>query len=257
MKTLIVAGKGGAGKTTATSMLVHRLLQNRPDQKVLVLDGDPAANLALNLEISVMPEMPIGELKVFLPENESANMDHELLKNFREHCLVTTTLEEMNFDFGYLGHHTDHSCLCAYNNALNRLLKLLKQDNAYDIVILDREAGLEHINRSVYGSKEDALLVVTWPSPEYFGVAKDIFELADILGTTDNRALLVNNVPGLEVSEADFKDILQEIGAENVPLYLLPKLQLYTGLKKNKLSKVIVSDAKATEVIDALLVKIL
>ncbi|BDQ05049.1 MAG: hypothetical protein KatS3mg084_0567 [Candidatus Dojkabacteria bacterium] len=63
------------------------------------------------------------------------------------------------------------------------MLRHLNKTQEYDYILIDREAGVEHINRSVYGNDNDRLIVVAWPTSEYLMVAKEINDLADILGS--------------------------------------------------------------------------
>lgn len=238
MKKIIVSGKGGAGKTTIISLVLTVFLQKFKDKKVLVIDADPASNLLLSMGLALPEIQPIGELNNFIPENWD-NYSKEFFTILKKKNIANIKLGDTYFDYGFLGHHMNNSCLCSYNNALNYMLRQISNTKEYDYVFLDREAGVEHINRSVYGGEEDKLIIVTWPTSEYLNVAKDINDLADMLGTTQNRLLVINNNQGIEFSKSDLENLLKSMNLENKTYITVPKLDTFDGLQKLPANKIL------------------
>jgi CO dehydrogenase maturation factor len=238
VKRVIVCGKGGAGKTTLTSLIITQLSAEKPDARILVIDADPAANLAISLGTLTTPELSIGELDELVLEDNTES-SRSILTQFFDKCVIPLEQIAKNVEYAYLGHHQKNSCLCSYNNALNDILKSLNQEKTYDYIILDREAGLEHINRSVYGNKEDVLILVSWPSEEYLGVVKDILELADMLGSTKNRMLVLNNVHGVEVSDEEIAGALVSEDIAVAEVVVMPRLPVQNGFKKRNSGEVL------------------
>lgn len=252
MKKIIVAGKGGAGKTTILSVVLVELLRSNPGKRVLVVDADPSSNLIQSLGIAKPEIEPIGELSSYMPDDWSEYKE-EFFQNFRSKSLAQLSIENESIDYGYLGHHVNNSCLCAYNNALNYLLKHLEESEEYDYIFLDREAGVEHINRSVYGGKSDKLVVVSWPTSEYLAVAKDIIDLADMLGTTSERLLVVNNNQGLSFTEDDLESSLKDLGLQSTNHVVVPKMTTFKGLTKLSAQEILKSlESTQISVIDSI-----
>lgn len=117
----------------------------------------------------------------------------------------------------------------------------MNHKNTYDYIFLDREAGVEHINRSVYGGDNDRLIVVAWPTSEYISVAKDIYELADMLGTTDKRLLVINNAPGLNFLETDIDELLSSLSFGKSEYVVMPKIVTFKGLQKLPAHQILLS----------------
>lgn len=238
MKKIIVSGKGGSGKTTIISLVLSVFLQKFKDKKVLIIDADPASNLLLSLGLEKPDIQPIGELSNLVPEDWN-KYSKDFFALSKEKNITSIKLGDAVFDYGFVGHHANNSCLCSYNNALNYMLKQLSTTKEYDYVFLDREAGVEHINRSVYGREDDKLIVVAWPTSEYLNIAKEIYELADMLGTTQNRLLVINNSQGLDFDKGDLERLLQAVKLENKSYVVIPKLNTFDGLQKLPAHKIL------------------
>ncbi len=237
MRRIIFSGKGGAGKTTIFSLVLHFILQRFTDKRVLVIDADPAANLLQSLGIDNPDIQPIGKLDSLVPQNWDEYSD-SFFNSSKTHHITTLNYDGTKFDYGFMGHHEKNSCLCSYNNALNYMLRHLNKTQEYDYVFMDREAGVEHINRSVYGNENDRLIVVAWPTSEYLMVAKEINDLADILGSTKHRLLVINNTQGINFNEEDLRDLLKSFNLDGKTYVIMPKLRTFEGLQKLQAKKI-------------------
>lgn len=206
MKKLIVSGKGGSGKTTFVKQFLDYLTIKSKQHKryrILLIDADPAATLHLKFDFDNSGIEPTGEID--LDENNTSKLAEEFLANH----VKKVDINGVKIDYAYMGHHTKNSCLCGYNHSLNEIFKEIQNNynDKYDLIVMDREAGVEHISRSVYGRGDDILIVVSWPTPDYISVAKEIFDLADILGTTSKRFIVFNDILSTDLTEESAQQI--------------------------------------------------
>jgi len=156
--TIAVSGKGGSGKTTVASMIVRVLLEQAKPKGVLCIDADP--NSCLALALGVEPETTVAELREQARNkpNEEAGMDR--MRSF-EYGLQRAITEAKGFDLVTMGQPEGPSCYCAVNNMLR---KVLDQASAkYPFVIVDNEAGMEHLSRRTTNNV-DFLCIVSEPT---------------------------------------------------------------------------------------------
>lgn len=184
---IVIAGKGGVGKTTLAGTLA-KILEEQGFE-VLAVDGDPSMNLHTSLGLE--NPTPISELKELItkrtvvasgiynlspkvddiPENYSA-------KKGKLKLIVMGTIEKGG-----------EGCICPENAFLRALLRhlVLKRN---EVLILDTEAGVEHLGRKT-AEKFDLMLVLVEPSAKAVEVANRIQELAKQIGI--KRVLAVGN----------------------------------------------------------------
>jgi CO dehydrogenase maturation factor len=187
---IALAGKGGTGKTTIAGLLV-RALAERGDGPVLAIDADANDNLADAL--GMRREGTIAEVtdafftdRIDLP----AGMTKEAFLDMR---LNTVIAEGKNIDMLIMGHPERAGCYCYINNVLRAQLERLVGNYAY--VVIDNEAGMEHISRRTT-RKLDALVAVADCSAKAIRAAGRIRKLAGDLEIAVGRAgLVVNRVP--------------------------------------------------------------
>lgn len=192
--TIAVAGKGGTGKTTVAALIIDHLRCSGP---VLAVDADPNCNLgeALGMEV----ERTIGQLRDEVLERiadlpPGVPKDHILELGLHE-CLV----EGEGVDLLTMGHGEGPKCYCMVNHVLRRVIQTLKRNYRY--VVLDNEAGMEHLSRRTT-QDVDLLLVVAEPTPVSLRSAARIAELADELKLRIGRKWLVlNDLRGNGVAE--------------------------------------------------------
>jgi CO dehydrogenase maturation factor len=149
-----VIGKGGAGKTTVASLLLRRLLDDG-EQPVLCIDADPSS--CLGAALGVHPGGTLGALRESMREagGRPASMSHaEWLALKAEEAIV----ESRGFDLLTMGRPEGPGCYCFVNNLIRDHLDRLGR--AYRHVLVDCEAGLEHLSRRTAG-RVDRLVCVT------------------------------------------------------------------------------------------------
>ena len=186
-KTIAVAGKGGTGKTTVTSLLIKYLVENRSGA-VLAIDADPSTNLNLTLGVPL----------------------YETVGDIREE-----TLQEVQSggSLSGMGRPEGPGCYCAANNMLRLTIDRLSK--SYDYVVIDNEAGLEHLSRR---TTRDVDLLLTVSDPTMRGIiaagraAKLIGELKTRVG---DIGLIVNRVPTDGSGEPKLTPELEQAIAEN------------------------------------------
>jgi CO dehydrogenase maturation factor len=209
--TIAVAGKGGTGKTTLAGLLV-RLLIERGEGPVLAVDADPNANLNVALGLEV--EKTIGELR------------EELLKHIRDlppgmtkdaylelgiqECLS----EGQGVDLLVMGPGEGPRCYCAVNHVLRRYIDRLR--DAYRSVVMDNEAGLEHLSRCTT-QDIDVLLIISSDTPVALQSAVRIYQLVDNLALRIGKRFLVLN----NLNETDPEWLQAHIAETEMGLELL------------------------------------
>ncbi len=186
-KIIAMAGKGGTGKTTTTALLTKYLLAKK-ETPFLLVDADANANLneLLNLDVDLTLGQIRKELKGELPA-------HITRDQFMEMKIHQALIEETGYDLLVMGQPDGPGCYCAANQHLAMTMDKLA-DN-YKYIIVDNEAGMEHLSRMNLRSI-DYLLVTSDPSARGILTAKRISEIAEPLGLQiKEQYLLVNRAP--------------------------------------------------------------
>jgi CO dehydrogenase maturation factor len=195
---LAVTGKGGVGKTTVVAGLA-RVLADR-GRKVLVIDADPASNLALALGFPKDKRLsPIAEMKELIEERTEAkpgSMGGFFKLNPRVDDLPDKySLEKDGIRLMVMGtvQKGGGGCVCPENVMVRTLVAhLLLGRN--EVVILDMEAGVEHLGRAT-AQAVNKLIVVVEPGQRSLEVAQKIRQLAGDIGLK-NIGLVGNKVRG-------------------------------------------------------------
>ncbi len=183
--SIALAGKGGTGKTTIAGMLIKYLVR-KGKKPVLAVDADANANLneVLGLNISntlgnAREEMKKGQV----PEGMTKDI-------FISMKLEEAVTEGENYDLVVMGQPEGTGCYCAANTLLAGFLERLT-DN-YPYIVMDNEAGMEHISRLTTRNM-DILLIVSDPSRRGIQAAIRIHKLAQNLNVGIRRNCLIIN----------------------------------------------------------------
>jgi CO dehydrogenase maturation factor len=139
---IATSGKGGTGKTTFSALTV-RYLKERYGRPVLAVDADSNANL--DAVLGVRAEKTVGQLREYITENVNrapAGMSKDM---WVEMMLQQALVEADGFDLISMGRPEGPGCYCYLNNVFRRYLDILV--NNYDYVVMDNEAGMEHLSR--------------------------------------------------------------------------------------------------------------
>ena len=155
---IAVAGKGGVGKTTLTGLLIQYLCESGK-KPVLAVDADANANL--NEVLGVGIECTLGELR---EEIERAGVDSRYQipvgmtkQSYLEARLADAITEEDDYDLMVMGRTQGQGCYCFVNGLVQTQIQKLQSN--YPYVVVDNEAGMEHISRGLIPTMEIAILV--------------------------------------------------------------------------------------------------
>lgn len=184
---IAVTGKGGTGKSTIAGILVHYF--NNDGNKVLAVDADPDANLASAIGIpdeEASSIVPISEQRELIKERTGAN-PRQFGQLFKMNPTVNDIPDKFCVEFHGIKllvmggvRKGGSGCACPENVLLKNLLSeiILNRDEA---VIVDMEAGIEHLGRATAESIDEMLIIVE-PSLRSINTAHAIMRLAREVG---------------------------------------------------------------------------
>lgn len=200
-----IAGKGGVGKTTLTALMLKVLLESTR-KLILVVDADPVSNLPSVLGVKEYTTVGdvIEELREKMERGEVSSIPPEVFDMYVQDTIV----ECDNFDLLVMGRTEGKGCYCYVNAVLRGIIQTLESN--YDIILIDCEAGLEHIQRRV-DENVDILLIVTDSSRMGIEACRKIVELSEKLGLNIGRKYVVGN----KVTNIDaLRRALSDIGVD-------------------------------------------
>jgi len=208
--TIAIAGKGGTGKTTIAALMV-RLIKEEKLGSILAVDADPNNNLAESLGLEV--KETIGSIldEVCLhPEKIPPGMSKD---RFIEYQVQASISEGEGFDVLAMGRPEGPGCYCYVNNLLRNITAKLIKD--YDYVVIDNEAGFEHLSRRTTRAC-DALVVVSDATAVGLKAARRINDLVRELNIKAKKNILIINYSDKIVEKEQIKNTgLDYIG--NIP----------------------------------------
>lgn len=209
---IAVSGKGGVGKTTITALLAYILAQ---DNQVSVVDADPNLNMAAALGIPAPQAaklIPLADMKELIQERVGAS-DGGFFKLNPKTDGIAEKISVLHNGIRLLVMGTiiqgGAGCACSENVLLRAFLSHLLLEEQ-EVVLIDMEAGLEHLGRSTIQAV-DVLLVVVEPGQRSIDVTKRIKKLAADIGL--KRVLIVGNKIN---SSEDVQLIKQNFPAEEI-----------------------------------------
>jgi CO dehydrogenase maturation factor len=204
--SIALAGKGGTGKTTLAGLLIKYLIKNHKTP-VLAVDADSNSNL--NEVLGVPVDGTLGNAR---EDMKKGNVPSGMTKDvFMSMKLEQAVVESESFDLVVMGRPEGAGCYCAANSLLTGFLEKLV-DN-YPYIVMDNEAGMEHVSR-LTTKNVDVLLLVTDPSWRGLQAALRIDELARELNIGVGKSYLVIN----QVKEPPSDGILKRIVDAGVEL---------------------------------------
>ncbi|QJA06180.1 AAA family ATPase [Thermosulfurimonas marina] len=184
---IALAGKGGTGKTTTAALLIRYLVETGKGP-VLAVDADPNANLNELLGLTV--ETTLGEVKNELRTSVPESMARGDFMEMRVHEAL---VEAEGYDLLVMGQPEGPGCYCAAHSFLSQALQRLEK--SYRYLVVDNEAGMEHLSR-LNMVEIDHLLVVSDASSRGVLTAARIAALVKPLQLqVGHKWLLVNRAP--------------------------------------------------------------
>ena len=202
--TIAVAGKGGVGKTTTCGMIIDYLCK-KGNGPVLVVDADANSNLneVLGVEVetslgAIREEMAQAELKKTIPAGMTK-------ADYAEFKFNSALIEEDDFDMLVMGRTQGKGCYCYVNGVLKSQVD--KYAKNYQYIVMDNEAGLEHVARGTL-PHVDTMLLISDCSRRGIQAAARVAEMVEELNLKPGQlGLIVNRAPNGILNEGVKEEI--------------------------------------------------
>jgi CO dehydrogenase maturation factor len=217
--TMAVAGKGGVGKTTISALVIKYLVQNMPGA-TLAIDADPSSNL--NMVLGLDLEWTVGDIR----EDMLAQVKGTLAaggaamgalpggvnkRDYLDYHVRSAMAEGGQFDMIAMGRSEGQGCYCAVNHNLREVIDAISRNYSY--VVIDNEAGMEHLSRRTTRDVQH-LLIISDATQRGLVAAERIASFRKELDIRiENAYLIVNRAPR-ELPPA----ILERAASMDVPL---------------------------------------
>jgi CO dehydrogenase maturation factor len=196
--TIALAGKGGVGKTTIAAMVIKYLAQ-AGEGAILAIDADPSSNL--NMVLGLDLEWTVGDIR----EDMLAQVKGSLAaggaamgalpggvskREYLDYQIRSSLAEGSRFDLIAMGRSEGPGCYCAVNHNLREVVDAISKNYRY--VVIDNEAGMEHLSRRTTRDVQH-LLIVSDPTQRGLVAARRIAGFRDELDIEIENAYLVLN----------------------------------------------------------------
>ena len=202
--TIAVAGKGGVGKTTVSGMVIDYLCTNGKSP-VLVVDAD--ANSNLNEVLGVAADVTLGTIREEMARAElKGTIPAGMTKaDYAEFKFNSALIEDDDFDMLIMGRTQGKGCYCYVNGVLKTLVD--KYAKNYQYIVMDNEAGLEHVARGTL-PHVDTMLLISDCSRRGIQAAARVAETIGEMELKPGRlGLIVNRAPNGVLDEGTKAEI--------------------------------------------------
>ncbi len=203
--TIALAGKGGVGKTTIAGMLIKYMIKNGKSP-ILAVDAD--SNYNLNEVLGVQVSDTLGNAREDMKKGAVPNgMTKDIFISMR---LEEAVIETGEYDLVVMGQPEGTGCYCAANTLLLNCLERLAEN--YPYIVMDNEAGMEHISR-LTTRNVDVLIIVADASRRGLQAAFRINKLASELNIGVVKSFLILNQVKNSIPD-EMKQLIAEEGLE-------------------------------------------
>ena len=196
--TIALAGKGGTGKTTIAAMVIKYLTQTRSGA-ILAIDADPSSNL--NMVLGLELEWTVGEIREDMLEQVKQSLTAGgaamgalsggmSKRDYLDYEIRSSIAEGARFDLIAMGRSEGPGCYCAVNHNLREVIDSISRNYRY--VVIDNEAGMEHLSRRTTRNVEK-LLIVSDPTQRGLTAAARIAGFRHELDIQIEEAYLILN----------------------------------------------------------------
>lgn len=212
-KVIAVAGKGGTGKTTTCGMLIEYLTKKKRGP-ILAVDAD--ANSNLNEVLGVEVDTTLGDIREDIAHAdmaESSPIPSSMTKQeYAEYKMHAALVEEDDYDLLVMGRTQGKGCYCYVNGLLQTQID--KYSGNYKYMVVDNEAGLEHISRGVLPHIDTLILVSDCSRRGIQAVGRIATMVGEMNLNPTVMKLIVNRAPEGELNEG----IKEEIAIQGLDL---------------------------------------
>jgi len=200
--TIALAGKGGVGKTTTAGMVIKYLAQSQPGA-ILAIDADPSSNL--NMVLGLDLEWTVGDIR----EDLLSQVKDSIMaggaamgsvaggmskRDYLDYEVRTSLSEGERFDLIAMGRSEGPGCYCAVNHNLREVVDAISKNYRY--VVIDNEAGMEHLSRRT-ARDVNHLLILSDPTQRGLVAAERIAGFRhDMDVHIENTYLILNRLSG-------------------------------------------------------------
>ena len=196
--TIALAGKGGVGKTTIAGMVIKYLV-NQQNGPVLAIDADPSSNL--NMVLGLDLEWTVGDIREGLLSKVKSSLTAGgaamgalpggvSKREYLDYEIRSSLAEGNQFDLIAMGRSEGAGCYCAVNHNLREVVDDISRN--YKYVVIDNEAGMEHLSRRTTRDVQH-LFIVTDPSQRGIVAAERIAGFRKELDIHIEKAYLILN----------------------------------------------------------------
>lgn len=200
--TIALAGKGGVGKTTIAALVI-KYLCSKQKGAVLAIDADPSSNL--NMVLGLELDWTIGDIRENILEEVKSSLSASgaamgtlpggiTKREFLDYKIKSSVSEGDQFDLIAMGRSEGPGCYCAVNHNLRDIIDTISRNYRY--VIIDNEAGMEHLSRRTTRDVQ-YLLIISDPSQRGIVAAERIAAFRNEFEINiENTYLIMNRVSG-------------------------------------------------------------
>ena len=200
--TIALAGKGGVGKTTVAGMIIKYLVQNQAGS-ILAIDADPSSNL--NMVLGLDLEWTVGDIREDMLEQVKTSLAQggaamgtlqggTSKRDYLDYQIRSSLSEGPRFDLIAMGRGEGAGCYCAVNHNLREVIDDISRHYAF--VVIDNEAGMEHLSRRTTRDVQH-LLIVSDPTRRGLVAAQRIADMRKELDIDiENAHLIINRLRG-------------------------------------------------------------
>ena len=217
--TIALAGKGGVGKTTIAGMIIKYLIHSQPGA-VLAIDADPSSNL--NMVLGLDLEWTVGDIREDILDQVKTSLGATgaaigtlpggiTKREYLDYQIRTSLAEGDRFDLIAMGRSEGPGCYCAVNHNLRDVIDSISKNYRY--VVIDNEAGMEHLSRRTTRDV-DHLIIVSDPTQRGIVAARRIASFRTQFDINIKDAHIVLN----RTSDGIHPILSKQIEEINVPL---------------------------------------
>ncbi|HEX9976014.1 MAG TPA: AAA family ATPase [Dehalococcoidales bacterium] len=187
---IAVAGKGGTGKTSITSLVI-RYLKNTGLGPILAVDADPNANLGESLGFDI--KQTVGMI-LYDFQRDKINIPPGMTKEaYLEYKLNEAMVETKGLDLVTMGRGEGPDCYCYPNTVLRKFVDTLSKNYAY--MVMDNEAGMEHLSRGTTNDIDELLIISDHSVKGIRTVARIRSLVSELKLTVKRQSVIINLVP--------------------------------------------------------------